>query len=133
MEQARTSFVQKIGRRTRTVELSDVVAFEANHKYVDAFLRDGTAIVLDQDRDTIKGLALEFLEFKQINRGILVRRSAVLEFKRDISTGRYNVFMDNYVFPVSRRFVPSVREAWKNESEIRSREGLCGSVSPYVC
>lgn len=133
MEQARTSFVQKIGRRTRTVELNDVVAFEANHKYVDAFLRDGTAIVLDQDRDTIKSLALEFLDFTQINRGILVRRSSVQDFKRDISTGRYNVFMEHYVFPVSRRFVPSVREVWKNESDARSREGLCGSVSAYVC
>lgn len=127
-------FHHRVGGKTRAVAIDEVIAFKASQKYVDAYLRDGSVILLDQDTDTIKALALEFSEFKQINRGILVRRSSMLDFKRDISRGHYDVLLEkNIFFPVSRRFVPSVREAWKNESEIRTREGLCGSVSPYVC
>jgi len=132
-QNARTSFSYRVGSRVSVVELGDVVAFQANQKYVDVFLRDGSTILLGGDDDTIKKLAIEFPDFAQINRGILVRRSAMLDFKRDISRGHYDIHMDKYVFPVSRRFVPSVREAWKNESDARSREGLCGCFSPYVC
>lgn len=121
-------FTHKVGRVHRSVEADDVVAFEANMKYVDAHLRDGTCIILDQDRDTIKNLAIEFPEFVQVNRGILVRRTAITKVERNVGESSYEIITEHFVFPVSRRCVSAAREAWKNESIAREREGLCGSV-----
>ena len=129
-QQARTSFTHRVGRKIREVKFSEIIAFQANHKYVDAFLEDGTEILLSQDQDTIKALAVEFPEFMQVNRGILVRREAVREFKRDVSRNAYDVFMEKYVFPVSRRFVPIVRKALKNEPP--TNESICGSIDVHV-
>jgi DNA-binding LytR/AlgR family response regulator len=117
------------GVSRRAVEVDEVAAFQASQKYVNAYLQDGSVILLDQDTDTIKALALEFPDFMQVNRGILVRRSLVREFKRDISRGHYDVSLESKVFPkvfpVSRRFVPHVRKALKNEPT----ESVCGDVS----
>lgn len=124
------------GKTRRAVEVDEVVAFEASQKYVNAYLSDNSVILLDQDTDTIKALALEFPEFMQINRGILVRRSAVREFKRDISRGHYDVYLESKTFPntfpVSRRFVPLVRKALQDEIESREVESVCSDVSENV-
>jgi DNA-binding LytR/AlgR family response regulator len=131
MEQVarRNSFTHRVGRKVREVTFDEIVAFQANHKYVDAFLVDGSAILLSQDQDTIKGLKVEFPEFMQINRGILVRQSAVHSLERDVARCRYDVVMKDFVFPVSRRFVPLVRKALKNEpSPTETNESVCGSV-----
>lgn len=128
----RLSFTHRVGRKVREVTFDEIVAFQANHKYVDAFLLDGTAILLSQDQDTIKGLAVEFPEFMQINRGILVRRSAVHSMDRDVARCKYDVVMEKYVFPVSRRFVPLVRKALQDEIESREVESVCSDVSENV-
>lgn len=121
----RTSFTHRVGRKVREVTFDEIVAFQANHKYVDAFLVDGSSILLSQDQDTIKGLAVEFPEFMQINRGILVRQTAVHKLERDVARCKYDVLMEKYVFPVSRRFVPLVRKALKHEPA----ESVCSDVS----
>lgn len=130
-QQVRTSFTHRVGRKVREVQYSEVVAFEASNKYVDAFLEDGSTILLSQDQCTIKALAIEFPEFQQVNRGILVRRASIQEIKRDVARCKYDVVLKDFTFPVSRRFAPIVRKALKNESTSTS-QSVCSGVAVHV-
>lgn len=134
VETTSARFVHKVGhKKRRYVQPDEVVAFEANQKYVDACLTDGTRIILDQDSDTIKALTVEFTEFVLINRGILVRRSAIQKMERLVGKSNYVVHAGHFVFQVSRRCVTATREAFQNElKRTASATGVCGCVETHA-
>lgn len=114
MEQARvTEFKYVLGKTVLEYTLDDIVAFESSHKYTEVILRNN-------ERRPILDVSLIELEkryadlFVRSHRGVLVRRDAVVRMVRMLSTGVYDVHLDNgHVSPISRREKGVIRNVIK--------------------
>ena len=123
MEQARqTEFTHTLGTRVvREYGLHEIVAFEANEKYVEAILNDGFRGLLNISLVKVEKDYADL--FVRTHRGVLVRISEVTKVVRYRLTSNYDVFLDcSHVVPCSRRCVKALREVAKNNELKRIEE-----------
>lgn len=95
----------------KEIPIDEIVMFRAEHKYVDAYDRDGTAYILDDyTENRIRSLYAEYADlFIEVRRGCLVRKTEI----RHVTTGGKEapqvVTKTDLRVPISRRNVSSIR------------------------
>ena len=95
----------------RLVNITDVYYFQAEHKYVTVYYRDGEVLI----EEALKSLEEKFKDsFIRIHRNALVARDQLRALERD-SSGHFKLALNDTDtrLDVSRRHLPSLRKVMK--------------------
>lgn len=108
---ARTHLTSTFLRNTIEIAVQDIVFFQSSHKYVDAYMADGTSHILDDSKlNTVKALLDEYGDqFMMVHRSCLVRRSEIKSMRR-VDNEFTLVLKSDVRVLVSRRHAPAVRK-----------------------